>query len=421
MNIQLLTPKIFTGNTQSTQNTKNVQNPHYSNTVMPSKLSPLKADTVSFSGAGAKIADFLEGQFIAENPRLHRIATTYLDVLESVAFKLKEKGFSFDRAYCELNPVKSPAARTSKIVRSGSLKVPDTIRATLYCNDPYDLAKLNNDLLPMMKERGYVLADSSMNVEDLIKRGYMPTETEANVLDIVNKKAYSSLEEETALNKILTKEVKDLDIRLDNDNIKPDDILKLDPELRYSIGKPQKSGYEDIQMRFVRDFDKKKNPVQHELIILFGPNYSAAKHDESSRVYNFVRKFGELRTELKDKSKESDSGKISRYIELVKQMFSGKVSQKLFLNAKNKDYADIPEEVIIKFSDDDIKLFEGYFNGLRLRLSNLHKENLKSTDIQSVKRQLSKDYKADKATIEEIYNGLKNTIEHYNYQADLKQ
>lgn len=416
MNIQLLTPKLFT----KSQNTQNVQNSHYSRPVIPSKLSPLKADAVSFSG-GAKIADFLEGQFIADNPRLHRIATTYLDVLESVAFKLKEKGFSFDRVYCELSPVKSPAARTSKIVRSGSMKVPDTIRATLYCNDPYDLSKLTNELLPMMEERGYVIDTAPMKVKDLMKRGYIPTEEEVQAMEKLAK-GNLSFDEEIELNKVLTKDVKDLDIRLDNDKISTDDVINLPSELKYSIGKPQKSGYEDIQMRFVRNFDKKKNPVQHELIILFGPEYSTAKHDESKYVYNFLRKFGELRAELKDKSKETDSGKINRYIDLVKQMFTGKVSQKLFLNAKNKDYADIPEEVVIKFDEDDIKLFDGYFNGLRFRLNNLYKQARNATDVSpTAKRQLTKDCNTDKATIDEIYTGLKNTIEHYNYQAGLKE
>lgn len=414
MNISLLSPNF-------SNKVQNAQNSHYSNPVMPSKFSPLKADTVSFSGGGAKIVDFLEGQFIADNPRLHRIATTYLDVLESVAFKLKEKGFSFDRAYCELNPVKSPASRTSKIVRSGNLKVPDTIRATLYCNDPYDLTKLTNDLLPMMEDRGYVIDMAPMKVKELMKRGYIPTEEEAQALEKLAKGSLS-LDEEIALNRTLVKDVKDLDIRLDNDKISTGDILNLPSELKYSIGKPQKSGYEDIQMRFVRNFDKKKNPVQHELIILFGDEYSKAKHDESKYVYNFLRKFGELRTDLNNKAKETDSGKITRYIDLIKQMFSGKVSQKLFLNAKNKDYADIPEEVVIKFDDDDIKLFDGYFNGLRLRLSSLYKQARNAADVSpTAKRQLTKDYNADKATIEEIYSGLKNTIEHYNYEAGLKE
>ncbi|MDE6138005.1 MAG: hypothetical protein K2F57_00880 [Candidatus Gastranaerophilales bacterium] len=411
MNVNLLSPNFSNRVQNSTKS-------HYSNPVMPSKLAPLKADTVSFSGGMAKVSDFLEGQFIAESPRLHRIATTYLDVLESVAFKLKEKGFSFDRSYCELSPVKSPAARTSKIVRSGSLKVPDTIRATLYCNDPYDLAKLNDELIPMMGERGYVLAETKMSIQDLMKRGYMPTDEEIKLLEKLKAHDYATPQEETELISKLTKSVPDLDIRLDD---VADQLPSLAPELRYSIGKPQKSGYEDIQMRFVRDFDKKKNPIQHELIILFGPNYSKAKHEESSRIYNYLRKLDELNVDLDDASFQSNSGKLNRYMDLIKQMFRGKVSQKLFLNGKNLDYADIPEETIISFSPEDMKLFEGYFNGLRLRLSNLHKEALKSTDIQSVKRQLGKDYKTDKALIEEVYTGLKNAIEHYNYQADLKK
>lgn len=412
MNVNFLIPKF-------SSSVQNAQNSHYSNPVMPSKLSPLKADTVSFTGSGTKIADFLEGQFIADNPRLLRIATTYLDVLESVAFKLKEKGFSFDRAYCELSPVKSPAARTSKIVRSGSMKVPDTIRATLYCNDPYDLAKLNDELLPLMKQRGYVLADTKMSVQDLMKRGYIPTDDEIKLLEKLKAHDFSTPQEEMELVSKLTKYVPDLDIRLEDVS---DQITKLSPELRYSIGKPQKSGYEDLQMRFIRDFDKKKNPIQHELIILFGPNYSAAKHEESSRIYNHLRKLDELNVDTAGvSSTQSNAGKFERYIDLVKQMFRGKVSQKLFLNGKNKDYADIPDEAVINFSPEDINLFEGYFNGLRLRLSNLHKEALKSTDVSSVRRQLCKDYKADKDTIENVYNGLKDEIEHYNYQADLKK
>ncbi len=411
MNVNFLIPKF-------SNSVQNAQNSHYSNPVMPSKLSPLKADTVSFSGGMAKVSDFLEGQFITESPRLHRIATTYLDVLESVAFKLKERGFSFDRVYCELNPVKSPAARTSKIMRSGSMKVPDTIRATLYCSNPYDLSKLNDELLPMMKQRGYVLSDTKMSVQDLMKRGYMPTEEEIKLLERLKANDFLNSQEGLELSKKLEKYVPDLDIRLEDVS---EQLPKLNTELRYSIGNPQKSGYEDIQIRFVRDFDKKKNPVQHELIILFGPNYSKAKHEESARVYSHLRKLDELNIDLSDSSEQSNAGKFGRYIDLVKQMFRGKISQKLFLNGKNKDYADIPDEAIINFLPEDISLFEGYFNGLRLRLANLHKEALKSTNLASVRRQLNKDFREDKAKIEEVYNGLKETIEHYNYQADLKK
>ena len=179
MNIQALTPKFLRNDisTRSNQNPLNVNNASYPN------LRPLNQDTVSFQGNIAKkavstVSEHLKAQIAADSPRLRRIATTYLDVLESVATKLKDKGFSFDREYCELNPVKSPESYTSKVVRSGSFKVPDTIRATLYCDNPYDLSKLVEGLLPEMEQRGYVLAKTEMSLKDLMKRGYIPTTKE---------------------------------------------------------------------------------------------------------------------------------------------------------------------------------------------------------------------------------------------------
>lgn len=376
---------------------------HNSNTVMPSNLSGLKADTVSFGIRAPKkcshtIGDALEAQMEANLPRFQRIATTYLDVLESVAFKLKDRGFSFDRAYCELSPVKSSKASKSKVIRSGTFKVPDQIRATIYCDDPYNLDKLNL-LLAEMKKRGYVLAETDMPIKDLIKRGYIPTAQEAENLNA-------------------RKIIPDLDIRLE-DKVS-EQITKLPPELRYSIGKPQKSGYEDIQMRFIRDFDPKKNPVQHELIVLFGPNYSFAKHAESTDVYSSLRLFDELHMPIAKEKDGSNAHKAERYIDLIKQMFRGKVSEKLFLNAKNKDLYDIQDEVPITFSETDISLFENYFNGLKARVSGAYNDAKKSTDVASIKRQLTKDAKSDREKIETIQTTLRATIEKYNYQAGLK-
>lgn len=376
-------------------------NPHNSN-VMPSNLSGLMADTVSFSGARrsvSKVADHLEAQVAAECPRLERIATTYLDVLESVAFRLKEKGFSFDRAYCEMNPVKSPESYTSKVVRSGKFKVPDTIRATLYCNNVYDLDSLNT-LLVEMKKRGYVLADTEMSVKDLMKRGYIPTANEVE-------------------NPSIEKIVPDLDIRLEDVS---DQVTKLPPELKYSIGKPQKSGYEDIQMRFVRDFDKKKNPIMHELIVLFGPEYSMAKHEESQRVYSHLRLFSELNMKFTDKKIGSHSQKANRYIDLINQMFRGKVSQKLFLNAKNKDLYEIKDEIPITFSETDLSMLDNYFSGLHDRVSSAYKEAKKAASVSdTAKRQLTKELKQDRITLSTIKENLRKTADYYNYQADLQQ
>lgn len=393
MNILSITPALSRANHLNSINSP-VQN---KNVTVP-KLNTFSKDTVSFSGIGgasSKVSDFLEAQVAADTPRLRRLAITYLDILESVAFRLKDKGFSFDRAYCELNPVKSPKSYSSKIVRSGKFKVPDTIRATLYCNNPYDLDSLNS-LLTEMKKRGYVLGTEKMTIKDLMKRGYIPTEEEAKKLD-------------------LEKTVPDLDIRLDD---VADQVTKLPEELKYSIGKPQKSGYEDIQMRFVRDFDSRKNPVSHELLIVFGPNYSKAKHAESSFIYTPLRELDELHVDLSNKTIGSHSQKASRYIDLIKQMFRGKVSEKLFLNAKNKDLYDLSDSIPISFSETDVNMFENYFSGLNDRVSSVYKEARKAPKItDSEKKQLAKDLRSDKTLLNKVHDNLKKAISH-NFNAD---
>lgn len=383
---------LITPNFQTTPKVK--QNFSNNSTVISPKYShTLVKDTVSFTGSAAKISDFVAKGVSDNMSRLERIATTYLDVLESVAFRLKDDGLSFDRAYAELHPVKSPESYTSKVVRSGTFKVPDTIRATLYLNDPYDLSVLNDKLLPEMKKRGYVLANTEMSIKKLMARGYIPSADEA---------------------KNLSKEkiVPDLDIRLEDVS---SEITKLSPELRYSIGKPQKSGYEDIQMRFVRDFDKKKSPVLHELIILFGPNYSKAKQEESEKVYSFLRLFSELNMKFTDDTIGSHSNKANRYIELIEQMFRGKVSQKLFLNAKNQDLYDIQEQIPITFSKTDKNLFDNYFSGLNDRLNSSYKEAKRAAQASATAtKQINSDLRHDRTTLNKIQENLNKTMQYYN-------
>lgn len=387
MNILPIIPNLQTKNSTKSNHLNN------STVIQPKLAQALNRDTVSFTGSAAKISDFVAKGVSDNMSRLERIATTYLDVLESVAFRLKNDGLSFDRAYAELHPVKSPESYTSKVVRSGTFKVPDTIRATLYLNDPYDLSVLNDKLLPEMKKRGYVLANTEMSIKKLMERGYIPSADEA---------------------KNLSKEkiVPDLDIRLEDVS---SEITKLSPELRYSIGKPQKSGYEDIQMRFVRDFDKKKSPVLHELIILFGPNYSKAKQEESEKVYSFLRLFSELNMKFTDDTIGSHSNKANRYIELIEQMFRGKVSQKLFLNAKNQDLYDIQEQIPITFSKTDKNLFDNYFSGLNDRLNSSYKEAKRAAQASATAtKQINSDLRHDRTTLNKIQEGLNKTMQYYN-------
>ena len=111
-----ITPKIYQNSTQALKAYQSTPNNISASNNYPN-LKPLAKDSVSFTGipsAGAKVSDFLEAQVAADTPRLMRIATTFLDVLESVASKLKDKGFSMDRAYCERSPVKRPDSYASK-------------------------------------------------------------------------------------------------------------------------------------------------------------------------------------------------------------------------------------------------------------------------------------------------------------------
>lgn len=391
MNILAITPHLQ-NNVTAKRNSLNS-----STTVQPKFVQTLDRGTVSFTGT--LMSDFVTKSVSANMSRMERIATTYLDVLESVAHKLKHLGVSFDRAYCEQNPVKSPEAYTSKIVRSGTFRVPDAIRATLYMKDPYDLSILCENLLPEMRRRGYILSNADVKAEELLKRGYM-----------------SLPDGSTDATK--TFKLPDLDIRLDDMSEKAG-LLPI--ELRYSISKPQKSGYEDLQMRFIREFDTKQNPVQHELIVLFGPNYAHSKHIESEKVYSHLRKFDEIRFDLNKNNQNTNITTANRYIDLLKQMFRGKVSEKLFLNAKNKDLYDITEEVPINFSQTDVNLFESYFKGLQNKINALYKERLKAAESSSTAtKQLKSDMRHDKNLIITIKKGLNETIDYFNYQDKVK-
>lgn len=376
--------------------------------------APLSQDTVSFGAAkqlakqvvlepvrsGATVGDIIKNKFMNDVGRLTRIATTYLDILESIAVKLKDHGVSFDREYCEKNPVKSPASYMSKIKRSGSFNVPDVIRATLYVNNPYDLSILSEQIIPEMAKRGYIVADNFVNISDLMKRGYIPTKKEL-----------------AAGEKLMP----DLDVRLAD---VADQKVVLGKKYQYSIGSPQKSGYEDIQMRFIRQFADKQRPVQHELLILFGPSYAAAKHLESERVYNHTRVLGELNL-LKNYESEDDSvKKVARYIDLIKKMMNGKISQKLYENAKNKDLYGISDEIPIVFSETDRRMFASYFIDLSRNIkaayaaiSNEHKG-----DVEFLK-QINSEYRKDNEFIKKVHQDLQETIDYFDsgaYKKELK-
>lgn len=114
---------------------------------------------------------------------------------------------------------------------------------------------------------------------------------------------------------------------------------------------------------------------------MFGPNYSKAKHAESSFIYTPLRELDELHVDLSNKTIGSHSQKASRYIDLIKQMFRGKVSEKLFLNAKNKDLYDLSDSIPISFSETDVNMFENYF---RVWMTEFHQFIRKQEKLQKL-------------------------------------
>lgn len=399
MNITLLTPK-FTNYTAQRR-----ENSHNSTPVMHSKLSPLSADTVSFTGAKDKatkavkkqveskavtLLDFIGARYEElDFPRYESISEAYLNTLSAVCTRLSNLGFTYDEAYNSQCPVKSVDSYLSKMKRSKSFTVFDPVRATIYNKDLYNLDNLTAFLSEMLP--GYIPYKTDVPLVKLMKRGYIP-----------------SVEELQSGAK--TVKVTDLDFRLNNEQL---DVENMPEPLRPFVSGPLKSGLEDIQLRFIRTCDKDNpNPVYHELLIMFGPHSTIAKHQEHRDVYQWVRLFDEFEVPLEETSLQTHSGKALTYMERISEMFRGKVSQKLFLNAKNKDCLGIQEESRIVFTEEDLNLFRGYFNGLNDRLLSVYKSLGRSQEVKEMK---SRDFER-LATIRE---GLKATINLYNAKAGL--
>lgn len=382
--------------------------------------APLASDTVSF-GTVAKLVpsynvakrqryfrpacntvmDFMEDAYKKDaKGRLNTAAASFLDTIEVIAISLKDKGVSFDREYAQKNAVKSAKSYSSKIKRSGSFEVLDKIRTTLYVENPYDISLLLDEILPEMEKRGYVLSNNYTSLSTLQQKGYDKA-TPAEIL--AGKKL-----------------MPDIDIRLDETQI--DGNITQYP---YALGKRAKSGYEDIQMRFIdKKYDKNKNPIQHELLILFGPNYAAAKHIESEKIYTPIREYDELLYKNYLKKSTNSSRLVTRHIDLISKMFRGKISEKLYENAKNKDFYKIADEISINVKDEDITTFQTYsadlFNELRACYSELRKQNKGNTELLA---EINRAAKKDEKLLSANYMTLQNTLEYFKsgaYKKDLQ-
>ena len=450
MNISII-PNIYSyNNVQSKVNTS----------VKYPNLAPLKHDTVSFTSA-MSISESIWGNYVKELPRLQRIATVYLDATEAVANKFKEDGVFFVREMFENTAVKAPDSKLSKVNRSKNFVVRDPIRTILFVKNPYDLSILFEKIIPeYTTKRGYKIASIAKSIGKLIERGYVPVEEEKLIskffeiehtkeshtkyfrelkkyrygYDEAKKMLAKYLKEGKTPNsdenieiaKLLKKYVPDVDIRLDKNMI---DMSAVPEEYRYAIGKPQKSGYEDIQLRFIRDVDKdKQSPIYHELIIQFGPTYNRNAFKEHELVYEPLRLFEELHIPLNMPVKgevnfrEYPEKGVEKFISDIKDMFRTKVSKVLINNGKNEDYfGDVDGNDEIFFNSSDIKKFERRFSNINGFLREYYKQQIAKAQISSMASgQISKDQKDDLKLLKNIKLMFVNTIETLNNEHDLK-
>ena len=344
--------------------------------------APIQQDTVSFK---AIVADTMK---IKQPSRYKRLSTVWLDSIEAIARKFKDRGVSFCRAYSEINSIKSEDSCGKKIARSGSIDIRDQIRGTLFIKDLTDM-KLLNDILEEFKLRELILHEDQVPIGDMIAKGYIQKKTDG---DFIN--------------------VPDLDIRLNEGR---ENIVDLPENLRYSWSKAQKSGYEDIQMRLVRAYDEKENPVKHELLILTGENYAIAKHREYKGIYSITRKFEALPVVKCQDEKNQYLKLVKRYIDLIKQLCSAEISQKLFENAKNKDVYGIENTIPIRISDKDIESLKDSFKELRKNVELYYTDaKQKRAGKQNAQKHLSKEMKQTLQSIKEIELELIASVKKVN-------
>lgn len=348
---------------------------------------PITSDTVSFKGL--RFDKILEGSATKTNERLTTSATIYMDILESIAMKLKNFGVSFDRDYCEPNAIKSAKSVISKIKRSKTFIIPDRIRGTLYCKNIYDLSVLFNQILPELKKRGYEVALTEVPIQDALKRGYIPKADELEKGSVIYP---------------------DVDIRLDNTLVQAE---ALPDNMKYSLGKPQPSGYEDVQIRLKKTAGSNSNTL-HELIIIVGPKYAEAKHDESDRIYSYIRQFKELYLINTGKNDDETMAKLKRYMDLISKVFSTEITQKIYENAKSADIYGIVKPMPISLNDDDESILTSYYDDIEKITKEYYKKMIEAkAKTPKVQERLKKEKNEDMAKLALIRQGLTEAYDFY--------
>ena len=297
--------------------------------------------------------------------KLTHMSNNFQAKLSLIAAKLQKNGVGYSLEHNEFS-VKSVTSILSKMKRVPEKPIPDLIRGTLFIKNPYDLSTLKKVLNVMEKDFGYILAPHPN--EQLAKQG-----------------------------------IKDLEVRLNNGKLNvynKDYEQVITNELHGVCKKPQESGYEDIQLRLIKA-DKKNAPVLHELLILFGPKYAEAKKLESSKVYDYLRELEHLSITKDDTTRASR--RVKDLTSDVIEMMRGKVSQKLFRNAKSEEYgsATIVKDPIV-FTKEQKILLNNYLSEIQDNLVRYYKTAGKSSK------------EADKQKFRTIREGLNTAVDFFN-------
>ena len=332
-----ITPNFQIFNNQQPKNSHN-------NIVMPSKLSVLKADTVSFGSVHSKAESVfgkaVENSYLSQMGKFIDSAENFHRALKNACAKLADDGFVYDEAYNSKHPIKSKNSYIDKFERQGYVQ--DTVRGTVYWLEQQNIPAFKK-FLDTMKEEGYEIA---------VIKNYNP-ETGRFV------------------------KLPDLEIR--QNGIKQEDLEPLGTFLsKAEISKPRSSTYSDYQMRFVPIKAKGKNENKQplELIMLYGPHYSKAKEAESKYVYNIARQLDKLHIDLKKNYAEKSPGRrIANNIDVIKTRLREDVSKPLFVNAYIADAKLRGEEKLpVVISKVHAEMLDGYMSGIRQKIPLYYKE-----------------------------------------------
>jgi len=380
-------PKIF--NNSSVQHRKKSNEISFGIKISANNIVP---ENNILSNCRVPFIDFVEYSANKHNKKLKVPAANYLTDVGVIATMLEPLGVSFDRAYCEPNAIKSGKTVADKVLRSGTLIIPDRIRATLYNKNIYNMEILFNHILPEFEKHGYEIAYVEKSLDYALMKGYTPSQKD--------------IEHGYML-------CPDIDIRLNRKYV--ENIESIPQKYKYSLGEPQESGYEDIQIRFIKSDGNSHPMALRELIILSGPEYAKAKHDESENIYSYTRQFKKLNI-LNSKNKDETIELLKQYIKNITDIFSYEITQKLYGNAMSFDRVGIKGGKSITISERDEKDLTENYNNIEKITRLYYKGLLESASNSEEYKIYSRHKDADLDRLGNIRSGLTKAIKFYKQQ-----